>query len=211
MDVLTFRDYCLSLPMAEESTPFDETTLVYKVGGKMFACADMAEFEWVAVKCDPAEAVLLREQYDEVSAAWHFNKRHWNAVRTTGDLPDGFIREQIRNSYLLVLRCSVTPKALRAGIGTRRRLPGADLAVCGREPLLCLKPLMRERGRSGAIYGGGLGLDCLCGGFPLRTSLFAGNGLRNFGALSFSAEQNRIRKRSNVGRTLRYCVIRNGR
>ena len=40
MDVLTFRDYCLSLPMAEETTPFDETTLVYKVGGKMFACAD---------------------------------------------------------------------------------------------------------------------------------------------------------------------------
>ena len=116
MDVLTFRDYCLSLPMAEETTPFDETTLVYKVGGKMFACADMAEFEWVAVKCDPAEAVLLREQYDEVSAAWHFNKRHWNAVRTTGDLPDGFIREQIRNSYLLVLRCSVTPKALREEI-----------------------------------------------------------------------------------------------
>ena len=65
---------------------------------------------------DPAEAVLLREQYDEVSAAWHFNKRHWNAVRTTGDLPDGFIREQIRNSYLLVLRCSVTPKALREEI-----------------------------------------------------------------------------------------------
>ena len=100
MDVLTFRDYCLSLPMAEETTPFDETTLVYKVGGKMFACADMAEFEWVAVKCDPAEAVLLREQYDEESAAWHFNKRH----------------EQIRNSYLLVLRCSVTPKALREEI-----------------------------------------------------------------------------------------------
>ena len=99
MDVLTFRDYCLSLPMAEETTPFDETTLVYKVGGKMFACADMAEFEWVAV-----------------NAAWHFNKRHWNAVRTTGDLPDGFIREQIRNSYLLVLRCSVTPKALREEI-----------------------------------------------------------------------------------------------
>ena len=35
---------------------------------------------------------------------------------TTGDLPDGFIREQIRNSYLLVLRCSVTPKALREEI-----------------------------------------------------------------------------------------------
>ena len=31
-------------------------------------------------------------------------------------VPDGFIREQIRNSYLLVLRCSVTPKALREEI-----------------------------------------------------------------------------------------------
>ena len=42
MDVLTFRDYCLSLPMAEESTPFDETTLVYKVGGKVFAICGLA-------------------------------------------------------------------------------------------------------------------------------------------------------------------------
>ena len=55
MDVLSFRDYCLSLPMTEESTPFDETTLVYKVGGKMYACADMAEFATVAVKCDPED------------------------------------------------------------------------------------------------------------------------------------------------------------
>ena len=41
MDVLAFRDYCLSLPLTEECTPFDETTLVYKVGGKMYAYADM--------------------------------------------------------------------------------------------------------------------------------------------------------------------------
>lgn len=116
MDVLTFRDYCLSLPLTDESTPFDETTLVYKVGGKMFACADMADFNWVAVKCDPDEAELLRERYDEVTTARHFSKRHWNSIRTTGDLPDSFIREQIRNSYLLVLRQNVTPKALREEI-----------------------------------------------------------------------------------------------
>ena len=51
MDVLSFRDYCLSLPLTEESTPFDETTLVYKIGGKMYACADMNDFGQVAVKC----------------------------------------------------------------------------------------------------------------------------------------------------------------
>lgn len=116
MDVLTFRDYCLSLPLAEESTPFDETTLVYKVGGKMFACADMVDFETVAVKCDPEEALSLREQYAGVGTARHFNKDHWNGIRTAGDLPDAFLREQIRNSYMLVLRRNVTPKSLREEI-----------------------------------------------------------------------------------------------
>lgn len=116
MDVLTFRDYCLSLPLTEETTPFDETTLVYKIGGKMYACADMVDFDWFAVKCDPDEAQLLRERYDEVGTASHFNKRHWNGIRTTGDLPDTFIREQIRNSYMLVLRQNVSPKSLREEI-----------------------------------------------------------------------------------------------
>lgn len=113
MDVLSFRDYCLSLPMTEESTPFDETTLVMKVGGRMYAYADMERFERLAVKCDPDEAIELRERYAEITPAWHSSKRHWNDIYTTGDLPDGFIREQIRKSYLLVLRANVTPRALR--------------------------------------------------------------------------------------------------
>lgn len=113
MDVLTFRDYCLSLPMTEETTPFDETTLVYKIGGKMYACADMVDFDRIAVKCDPDRAIMLRERYPEVTTAPHFNKRHWNGLRTDGDLPDAFLREQIRDSYMLVLRQNVTPRALR--------------------------------------------------------------------------------------------------
>lgn len=116
MDILEFRDYCLSLPLTEETTPFDETTLVYKIGGRMYACADMADFGWIAVKCDPDEALRLRERYPEVNAAWHFNKRHWNGIRPDGDLPDAFIREQIRNSYLLVVRRNVTPRTLREEI-----------------------------------------------------------------------------------------------
>ena len=120
MDVLAFRDYCLSLPFTEECTPFDETTLVYKVGGRMYAFADMVGFERIALKCDPEEALLLRERYpDEGTPAWHTNKRLWNDVRTTGDLPDAFIRAQIRNSYLLVVRRNVTPRARREEILAR--------------------------------------------------------------------------------------------
>lgn len=112
MDLLDFRDYCLSLPLTEETTPFDETTLVYKIGGRMYACADMARFDRVAVKCDPEEALRLRDRYPEITPAWHFNKRHWNDLRTDGDLPDALLREQIRRSYLLVLG-SLAPRARR--------------------------------------------------------------------------------------------------
>lgn len=113
MDVLEFRDFCLSLPLVEECTPFDETTLVFKVGGKMFCYFDMTEFGWVALKCDPDEAVRLREQYDGlVTPAYHSNKRHWNGVRVDGGLPDEFVRGQVRASYLLVAQ-GITPRALR--------------------------------------------------------------------------------------------------
>ncbi len=50
MDILEYRDYCLSLPFVEESTPFDETTLVFKVGGRMFTYAGMEDFRRRAVK-----------------------------------------------------------------------------------------------------------------------------------------------------------------
>lgn len=128
MDVLSFRDYCLSLPLTEESTPFDETTLVYKIGGKMYACADMNDFGQVAVKCDPDEAVRLRERYEEIGPAYHFNKTHWNGIRTAGDLPDAFIREQIRNSYLLVVRQQRhAPEPARGDSASCRRARAAGM------------------------------------------------------------------------------------
>ena len=37
MDVESFRSYCLSKAGVTESTPFGEDTLVFKVGGKIFA------------------------------------------------------------------------------------------------------------------------------------------------------------------------------
>lgn len=113
MDILELRRYCLSLPLAEECTPFDETTLVFKIGGKMFCYTDMVRFDQIAVKCDPDEAILLRERYpDRVVPAFHSNKRHWNGIAVGSDLSDAFIREQIRASYRLAVG-GITPKARR--------------------------------------------------------------------------------------------------
>ena len=113
MDILEYRDYCLSLPLSEECTPFDETTLVYKIGGRMFTYAGMEDFRCFAVKCDPDEAILLRERYEGVCPAWHSSKRHWNDIYVDRDLSEVFLRKQLRDSYLLVLRQNVTPRALR--------------------------------------------------------------------------------------------------
>lgn len=111
MDILEFRDYCLSLPNTEECTPFDETTLVFKVHGKIFAYGDMVDFVAVSLKCDPDRAVELREQYEAVQPGYHMNKRHWNTVSTQTDLPDALLREWILDSYRLVV--ASLPRKLR--------------------------------------------------------------------------------------------------
>lgn len=113
MDIMDFREYVLSLPLVEECTPFDETTLVYKIGGRMFACVDMEEFDRVTVKHDPDEGEELRDRYAEITPAFHFNKRYWSSLSVGGDLSDALIRRLIRNSYFYTLRNTVTPKRLR--------------------------------------------------------------------------------------------------
>lgn len=116
MSIEEIRTYALSLPYTVETMPFDDTTLVYKVGGKWFAVADLDQNDKVVVKCDPDIAIELRDLHEEITEAWHFNKRHWNAIRLTGDLAKSFIYEQIYNSYMLVIQKNVTPKALREEI-----------------------------------------------------------------------------------------------
>ena len=116
MDIIEFREYCLSLPDVEETLPFDDTTLVYKVGGRMFAMVSLERPDHFAVKCDPERAIILRDRYPQVTAGWHLNKRHWNDIRFEGRLGDEALRGEVRHSYMLVVRHNVSPKALRLEI-----------------------------------------------------------------------------------------------
>jgi predicted DNA-binding protein (MmcQ/YjbR family) len=69
------REYCLSKPGVTESLPFNDTALVFKVMDKMFALLDLSEdSRGISLKCDPGLALELREQYPDVTPAWHFNK-----------------------------------------------------------------------------------------------------------------------------------------
>ena len=94
------REYCLSKPGVTESFPFNDTALVFKVMDKMFALLDLSEDSMgITLKCDPELALQLREQYPEVTPAYHFNKKHWITVYIDGSVSDKLICEWISHSY----------------------------------------------------------------------------------------------------------------
>ena len=53
MNLETFYEYCLSKKAVTEHFPFDEDTLVFKVGGKMFALLGHINFMGIKQKVFP--------------------------------------------------------------------------------------------------------------------------------------------------------------
>lgn len=112
MDLGEFREYCLAKPRVTEGTPFGETVLVFKIGGKMFALASLDELPTtVNLKCDPDWALDLRDRYEQVTPGYHMNKRHWNTVEIEAGIPDAELRKMIDHSYDLVARSLPKPRA----------------------------------------------------------------------------------------------------
>ncbi len=94
----------LSFADVTEGFPFGESVLVFKVKGKVFLLLPLDEIPLqFNVKCDPDQAVELREQYpDTVLPGYHMNKKHWNTLVVDGQLTDSFLQSQIEHSYHLV-------------------------------------------------------------------------------------------------------------
>ncbi len=113
MNINQFYEYCLAKPGVTEHFPFDKDTLVFKVGGKMFALSSLSGWEHdrpgVNLKCDPDWAEELRAAFDGITPGFHMSKTHWNTVSINRDVPDKLVWELIDHSYELVL-LSLTKK-----------------------------------------------------------------------------------------------------
>lgn len=100
--------YLLAFPNTWLDYPFGEGTSVYKVGekngtNKLFAIiADGSDPLRVSLKCDPVLAETLREKYETIVPGYHLNKKHWNTIICSGQLPDDEIKDLARLSYDLV-------------------------------------------------------------------------------------------------------------
>lgn len=103
MNIEEFRTYCLSLEGVTEGMPFGPDTLVFKVMDKMFALTGLSGDFTMNLKCDPEQAIQLREQYPAVIPGYHMNKQHWNTVVVDGSVDDELLREWILHSYTLIV------------------------------------------------------------------------------------------------------------
>ncbi|HET6622511.1 MAG TPA: MmcQ/YjbR family DNA-binding protein [Candidatus Saccharimonadales bacterium] len=85
--------------------PFGEGVAVYKVDstkGKMFALIEEGSRPVrLSLKCDPKLAELLRDKYETVLPGYHLNKKHWNTIICSGQLPETELKDLIRHSYEL--------------------------------------------------------------------------------------------------------------
>lgn len=104
MDIESIREYCLSKKAVTECFPFDENNLVFKVMDKMFALIDLEIHDRICLKCEPEYAISLREQYNGIEGAFHFNKKHWNQVFLESDVNDRLLKELIDHSYNEVIK-----------------------------------------------------------------------------------------------------------
>jgi predicted DNA-binding protein (MmcQ/YjbR family) len=111
MNHKTVEDYIVSLPGVTLEYPFGEGTAVYKAnnpakaseGVKMFALiAEGKEPLSLSLKCDPQLAEILREKYVTVMPGYHLNKRHWNTLVLSGEIPWEEVQGFIWHSYQLV-------------------------------------------------------------------------------------------------------------
>ncbi len=97
------REYCLKKLGCTESFPFDEHTLVFKTGNKMFALFSIDSHPLrINLKCDPERAIELREQYNWILPGYHMSKIHWNSVIVNEETDHTLLYELIDDSYQLI-------------------------------------------------------------------------------------------------------------
>ena len=104
----TILEYVSQLPGVTQGFPFDNKTLVFKVGNKakekIFALLDIEDFKSVNLKCDPERSVKLRSEFEGIIPGWHMNKKHWNTVSPVpiSDVPPKLFWELLLHSYSTV-------------------------------------------------------------------------------------------------------------
>ena len=106
------NDSTTELPDVTFEHRVDPNWETYKVHGKVFMLmTDMPGHPVVIVKADPDEAVVLREQYEEITVGYHTDKKHWITAAGGPNLNEDLVKKLVTDSYNLVI--AKLPKSSR--------------------------------------------------------------------------------------------------
>jgi predicted DNA-binding protein (MmcQ/YjbR family) len=103
MNIEEIREYCLAKTGVTESFPFDETTLVFKVMGKIFCLTNLDGEPGLLLKNKPEVVLEMREHYNFVLPGYHMNKTHWNLVMMDYFVSSNLLKQWVDESYNLVV------------------------------------------------------------------------------------------------------------
>lgn len=116
MDIEQLREYILSLPDVTEDMPFGDDCIVYRIGGKIFACLSLTGDKHVAIKLTPDRNNELRAEHSDIEPAWHWNKKHWSDIYYEHSLPSSLVKSLLTESHDLVF--SSLPKRIREALSS---------------------------------------------------------------------------------------------
>ncbi len=118
MNPESLREFSLALRGVTEELPFGPDLLVFKVMGKVFLLMPLDENKLsFNVKCAPEKAIEQRDQYTDICPGYHMNKKHWNTVYVTGNIPSELLFSLVQDSYELVV--AGLPKLARAALNNQ--------------------------------------------------------------------------------------------
>jgi predicted DNA-binding protein (MmcQ/YjbR family) len=113
MDVEWARRYCMGLPHTTETVQWG-ANLVFKVGGKMYAMAELEDADhWLSFKCSPEVFAELCERARIVPAAY-LARAEWVTLETEDAIPRPELKRLLRQAYDLVF--AKLPKRTQAGL-----------------------------------------------------------------------------------------------
>ena len=117
MHIEQLREYCITKKGVTEHFPFNETTLVFKVMGKMFIMIGLDRWEEgkqnIILKLEPELAIKYRESNNNILAGYQqgrklnskfVNVKHWNTIITNEGISKELVLELINEAYKIVVK-----------------------------------------------------------------------------------------------------------
>ncbi len=108
MDIVEFREYCLSLEDVTEKMPFGkfakryDSILAFYVLGHMFCFIDVDDFSFVDVKSTPDEIADMLTSYSSIGNPINQSLKHWVKLYFDGDIPDSIMYEKVKRAYDII-------------------------------------------------------------------------------------------------------------